>query len=90
MKYSVSLTDKEWDFIYCALDMLYEEYSYGYAKSSWEYKQYEKSRKIMTKLDEAEAQAKQEKQARASASKTTKLDHSAAEEIIAKKFGKLK
>ena len=84
MKYSVSLTDKEWDFIYCALDMLYEEYSYGYAKSSWEYKQYEKSRKIMTKLDEAEAQAKQEKQARASAIKATELDHSAAEEIIAK------
>ena len=89
MKYSVSLDSKEWDFIYCAIDMLYEEYGYGYAKSSWEHKQYEKSRKIMTKLNEAEAQAKQKKQVCTSASKTTKLDHSAAEEIIAKKFGKL-
>lgn len=90
MKYSVSLSDKEWDFIYCALDMLYEEYGYGYAKSSWEHKQYEKSRKIMAKLDEAEAQAKKKEKVRASISKTTELDHSAAEEIIAKKFGKLK
>ena len=89
MKYSVSLNDKEWDFVYCALNMLYEEWGCGYAKSSYEHKQYEKSRKIMAKLDEAKAQAKKKEQVRASISKTTKLDHSAAEEIIAKKFGKL-
>lgn len=87
MKYSVSLNDKEWDFIYGAIDMLYREWGYGYAKSSYEYKTYEKSRKIMAKLAEALAQAKEKKQVRASASKATKLDHSEAEEIIARKLG---
>lgn len=75
MKYSVSLDSKDWGFIWMSLATTYEGCYDDEALAD----DYEKSREIMRKLDLAKARA----QKRA----TNKVDHSAAEAIIARKLG---